>query len=217
MLIRAEQMQVFEIAAEDNFAQRLAAHLRENYAAAIIRLPDSESAVGELPEEKLNSLVRVSIERARSYRLTYESSIAAYSAVMVEVSPNFDLHRLSQIVLMDESVAAEARLNELFEILNEKNWETIRADYDVNDWQARTERTENAENAASAEFARTVMNIQTPPASVPPPPKTPVAIDDISFNATVADYRKPDANKNTGASANSEFPDTILNIRIDKE
>lgn len=211
-------MQVFETAAEENFVRRLAAHLRENYSTATVRLPDSESAVSELSEEELNSLVKISVERARSYKLTYESSISAYSAIMFEVSPNFDLHRLSQVMLTDENFEPDTRLNELLVVLSEKNWETIRADYDVNDWQTRTEKAETIEEpqksdeTKTSEFAAAVMNIETPARTKPP-----VAIDDISFDETIRDYKPSKKIDASETAPNLDLPDTILNIKFDKE
>ncbi len=221
MLIRAEQMQVFETAAEDNFVQRLAAHLKGNYSAAMVRLPDSESAVGELPAEKLHSLVKISIERARLYNLTHESSISAYSALMFEVSPNFDLHRLSQMMLTDENIEPDARLDEVLAVLTEKNWETIRADYDVNDWQPRAEAVETSEESAAAEtsdggknsdFAETVMNIEKPES-----PKKPIAIDDISFDNTIVNFENAKKSAPDKPAADLDLPETMLNIKFDKE
>ena len=58
MIIRSQQMEVFETAAEEDFVRRLGTHLRENYANSLVRLPDKESVVKELDEETLNELVR---------------------------------------------------------------------------------------------------------------------------------------------------------------
>lgn len=139
MMIRSEQMEALEAAAEENFLRRVAAHLLEQYAKTVVHLPDEESVVEELPEEILHSLVRRSIERARSYGLSFESSIAAFSAVMFEVSPNFDKHQLSQLLLNDENTDPNVRLDELLEVLTEKNWEFIRRDYDAAAWQLNSE------------------------------------------------------------------------------
>ncbi len=218
MQIRAEQMTVFETTAEDNFGRRIARHLLENYGAAIVRQPDVEPlTVDELSSEELDSLVKVSIERARRYGLTYESSISAFSAMMFEIAPNFDSHRLSQVMLKDESIEPDARLDELLEVLTGKNWETIRADYDVNAWQSNAEETANPEEteqsaAKNSDFAETVMNIGNAPES-----KKPTAIDDINFDETIGNFdgakKPPQSVKNEG----SDFLDTVLNINASKE
>ncbi len=198
MLIRSEQMDVFEKAAEEGFVRRLCAHLRERYAEALVRLPDQETIVRELPDETLDLLVRRSIERARKNDLTYESSISAFTALMFEVAPNFDTHQLSKMLLTDEEIEPNARLNELLKVLTEKNWESIRGNYDVNAWQINaenaenTEKTETPENSAGIEkvekredekqfeLAETMMNIENPKKN-----ETPEKVEDYDFLNTV--------------------------------
>ncbi len=138
--IRPEQMLVVETVAQENFVRRIAAHLLEEYPKSSVILPgDEKFTVDELPEETLHDLVRTGIARARSYRLTFESSISAFTAVMFEIAPNFDTHRLSQVLLNDEEVEPNNRLDELLNVLTEKNWESIREDYDPNAWKPEKE------------------------------------------------------------------------------
>lgn len=149
--IRAEQMTVIEAVAQENFVRRIAAHLLAEYPKAVVSLPDDEkSTVDELPEETLHDLIRVGIERARGHELTFESAIAAFVAVMFEVAPNFDTHRLSQVLLNDEEIEPNARLDELLNVLNEKNWEAIREDYDPKAWNAEQE-TDNADETQESD------------------------------------------------------------------
>ena len=145
MLISSEQMTTFQQSAEDNFVRRIAEHLREEYPKTIVILPDDKSAVDELSEERLHSLVRCGIERARIYGLSFESSIAAFCAVMFEVAPNFDAHQLSQLFMQDEDIEPNARIDELLEHLTDKNWETIRSTYDAGAWQSNSEEQQNGD------------------------------------------------------------------------
>ncbi len=194
MIIRSEQMEVFESAAEEDFGRRIATHLRENYANSLVRLPDQESVVKELDEETLDKLVRHSIERARIYELSFESTISAFTAIMFDVAPNFDQHSMSKLCLKDESIEPNFRLNELLKILTDEHWEKMRADYDVNAWQPSSENPESSEKIEEknvpkpSDFAETVMNIDTP--------KRPEKLE------------KPD---------DFDFLDTVLNIDINKE
>lgn len=245
MLIRAEQMSAFENAAEEKFARRIAVHLLENYASAIVRLPNSESAVAELPEETLHSLVENSIERARRYELTFESSISAFTAIRFEVSPNFDRHRLSQMMLNDEHIEPDARLDELLEVLTEKNWETIRGEYDVNAWQSKPEEeTTDAENskeikkadeAKNVEFADTVINVENAEKSnksdASPVPdfnltainsdtektKPAVEVKRFDLDATMMNFENPGKSKKSGDDEDFDFLDTVVNIDVTKE
>lgn len=161
--IRAEQMVVIEAVAQENFVQRTVVHLLEEYPKAVVRLPDDEKfTVEELPEETLEELVRVGIERARSHNLTFESAIAAFTAVMFEVSPNFDGHRLCQVLLNDEDVEPNNRLDELLNVLTEKNWESIKEDYDPKAWKPEKETEAEEANEVvkrkNLDLQETVMN-----------------------------------------------------------
>lgn len=144
-------MSVIEAVAQENFVRRIATHLLADYPKANVILSDDEKfTVDELPEETLHDLIRVGIERARGHQLTHESSIAAFVAVMFEVAPNFDTHRLSQVLLNDEEIEPNARLDELLNVLTEKNWESIREDYDPKAWKP-TDDSNNTEGKDAPE------------------------------------------------------------------
>lgn len=214
MIIRSRQMEVFEAAAEENFVRRLTEHLLGNYANSVVRLPDQESAVIELPKETLDLLVRRSIERARHYDLSFESSISAFSAVMFEVAPNFDEHSVSKVCLNDENIEPNDRLNELLKLLTEKQWEKIRADYDVNSWSAVPEKDGESENIQDSEgiknsdFAETVMNVENAKNSA-----NPVA-NESDFAETVMNIG---TTKKPADEVNFDFLDTVPNINSTKE
>ena len=151
LLIRPEQMTTIQEAAEEKFVRRIAAHLLKQYSNSMVTLPDSKSTVAELPKETLNTLVRNSIEYARSYGLNQESSVAAFSALRFEVAPNFDKHNLSRVVLGDETFDPNARIDQLLEILTEKNWETIQKTYDPEAWFSKPEEAESEESKSEKE------------------------------------------------------------------
>ncbi len=210
MIIRAEQMAVFQTAAEENFEQRLAAHLRKDYANSVIHLPETDSTVSELSAETLHSLVKISIERARSYGLTFESSISAFSAIMFEAAPNFDRHNLSSLCLNDENIEPNSRINEILKLLTEEHWERIKKDYDVYAWQPDAEKPETSVEAEKAkeyvkpenpDFAKTALNIEKP--------KNPAEVKTPDFNQTVINIEKP---KNPENIKNPDFLNTVLNI-----
>ena len=159
--IRAEQKVVIEAVAQENFVRRIAAHLLEEYSKAVVILPSDEKlTVDELPEETLHNLVRVGIERARGHGLTFESAISAFTAVMFEVAPNFDTHRLSQVLLNDEEVEPNARLDELLNVLSEKNWESIREDYDPKAWKPAQTEDEASETPETDEIKWKNLDLQ---------------------------------------------------------
>jgi hypothetical protein len=152
LAIRAEQIAVVEAVAEENFVRQLAAHLLDEYPNAAVTLPvDEKSTVAELPAETLHELVRVALSRARGYGMTFESAISAFTAVMFEVSPNFDTHRLCQVLFNDEEVEPNRRIDEVLDVLTEKNWESIRADYDPQAWRPSPEDTAETPEKDAAE------------------------------------------------------------------
>lgn len=139
-------MLVMEALAQESFVRRIARHLRENFPKSVVELPDKLKApVEALDEETLFDLVRTGIEKAKGYGLTLESSIAAFVAVMFEVAPNFDSHRLCQVLLRDKELEPDNRIGELLKVLTEKNWEAIHAEYDPQAWNKGQESAEKAE------------------------------------------------------------------------
>jgi len=163
--IRSEQMSVIETFVQEGFVRRIAEHLLANYPQALVRLPGEDVfTVDALPEETLYDLIRSGIRRARSYGFTFESSIAGFVAVMFEIAPNFDTHRLSQVLLNDEEVEPNARLDELLNVLTEKNWEAIRTDYDPQAWEfAEVEK----EEPDTSEQKTGTGNLEKPPDEKP--------------------------------------------------
>jgi hypothetical protein len=217
MIIRNEQMAVFEQTAEESFERRLAAHLREDYLTAVVRLPEMESTVSDLPDETLKLLVSVSIERARSYELTFESSISAFCAIMFEVAPNFDKHSLSKLCLRDENIEPNERLNELIKVLQEEHWEKIRADYDVNAWQPNEAGAEDSmqsqpEAGFESDFAKTVMNIEKTGQT-----DNPATAKEVDFAQTVINPINTKESAKLLPDDDLNFLDTVLNIDVEKE
>jgi hypothetical protein len=134
LTVRREQREVMDAVAEANFEKRIADHLRHNYADSVVKLPDGGFTTGTLPPDKLEQLVTVAIAKARGYQMTLESSIALFAAMMFDVAPNFDRHRLCEVLLGDEEKKPDERIRELPKVLSEKNWEAIREGYDPNAW-----------------------------------------------------------------------------------
>lgn len=203
MLIRSEQMDVFEIAAEENFIRRLCEHLRDQYANAVVRLPDHETVVADLPSETLNLLVRNCVERARKHDLSYESSIAVFTALMFEVAPNFDTHQLCQVLLNDEEVEPNDRLDELINVLTEKNWESIRSNYDINAWQL------NADNAENTEKEEKPVNIKQP--------EKPENAKNIELAETIMNIENTEKKEKTAEVEDLDFLNTVVNINVNEE
>jgi hypothetical protein len=132
--IRPEQVEVFQPAAEDAFERRVVEYLRENHADEIVVLPAGEHEVKDLDDETLLKMVRAGIARARSYDMTWESSITAFVVLMFIVAPNFDSHPLINRALRDDKVDPNSRVEEIWDHTTEANWDAARDSYDAGGW-----------------------------------------------------------------------------------
>ena len=133
--VREEQLLAFRAVADEDFVARTAEYLRAEHPEAAVALPDGERPLSEMPDELLLGMVRRGIARARSYGLTWESSITAFVVLMFVVAPNFDAHPLIRRVLTDEKVAPDLRVDQLWEETTDENWEAAAAGYDAGAWE----------------------------------------------------------------------------------
>lgn len=157
--VRREQMDVMAAVSEANFEREVARHVLSNYSESIVRLPEGgEFAVHDLSEETLERLVRIGIVKARRFELTRQSSIAGFVAMMFSGAPNFDKNRICEVLLTDEEKTPDDRVDEIANVLSEKNWETIRSDYDPQAWilpdESETESATADETAAAPESSK---------------------------------------------------------------
>ena len=113
---------------------------------------------------------------------------------MFEVAPNFDSHRLIKMLLNDQSIEPEKRLDELLKVLNEKNWETIRGEYDETAWLSKIEPDENPENSENSGDAK-----------------------NFDFAKTVTNVENAEETAKSGKDADYNFIDTVPNLAVRKE
>ena len=132
--IRREQFEVFQPVAEAAFVRRVAEHLRDNHADAVVQFPNEVILVKQIANEKLRSVAEYAITRARNYGLSWESTVTAFVVLMFVAAPNFDKHPLIQRILKDERVPADSRIDQLWERTTEENWEAVRKNYDATAW-----------------------------------------------------------------------------------
>jgi hypothetical protein len=135
--IRPDQLEAFRPAAEESFVVRLVEHLRVEQADVLVKLPDGEVAVAQLPDELLREMVVNGLARGERYGLSLEYTLAAFVLVMFAMAPNFDEHPLIRLVLVDESVPPDSRLDELVTRTTEQNWEAVRENYSPAAWNLK--------------------------------------------------------------------------------
>lgn len=102
MFIRSSQARVL---ADEAFANRLAASLRRQFALQTARLSEVE----------LKRSVRAAIIRARSYGLTWESSIAVFAALGVVAGAGFEQDPVVRSILTDKGFSEQERVALLIE------------------------------------------------------------------------------------------------------
>jgi hypothetical protein len=139
LIVRPEQLEVFKPVADAAFADRIAAYLRRKHERAVVRLLNGPTLVARLADETLLKMVRLGIERARSYDFTWESSITTFVVLMFKVAPNFDRHQLITPALQDARIPADERVQKLWEHVTSQNWQEARDNYDPSAWQLKPE------------------------------------------------------------------------------
>ena len=137
MIIRSEQMAVFENTAQSDFVVTLKNYLRKSHGSIRVRLPVGSYALRDLSDRILTELVRRGIQRGRVYSLTWESSLAAFVTLMFLVAPNFHADRLIHRMLTDSAIPPNERVDRICQWIKEPYWKRMRGAYNPSAWVAR--------------------------------------------------------------------------------
>ncbi len=113
MIIRKEQMEALRAKMERDFVLRLSQLLRETYP----------ELTANLSQERLVKRVEFGISRARSYGITWESTLGAFVALMFQVAPCFDEHSDIKSILGFSIVPPNERIDLLLKVLAPRQWE----------------------------------------------------------------------------------------------
>jgi hypothetical protein len=122
--IRPEQYHAFNQAAEENFVDRSIKFLQD-------KLPDQ---VNSLAHDLLRKRVEAGLAHARSYGVTWRSSLLMFLTLMFEVSPNFDHHGLVQPLLRDQALVPDQRIKKIVGNLSGENWRQVAQEADQSAW-----------------------------------------------------------------------------------
>jgi hypothetical protein len=133
--VRPEQSDAFQLQAEADFVERIAAYLVADYSDLVIQLPEGPLSVEQIPADQLSQMIENGIARARVYGLSFESSLSAFVTLMFVVAPNFDENPSIHQVLTDEKTETNSRLDNLWGRTSEENWATAKQMYDANAWK----------------------------------------------------------------------------------
>lgn len=133
LIIREEQIQHFIAADEEQLVEVI---------SGAIRFLNEERVAG-YDKTKLEKMVKIGIERAKSHELTRAQDIAAFVAVMFEVAPKFDEQEQIKMVLSDTTFSPDERFYQLFERVSEDAWLEAETLYEDTLWfPAREESNE---------------------------------------------------------------------------
>ena len=124
LIIREEQFQHF-IAEDEPELVKL--------VAGIIRTGNFER-VKDLRDETLEAMTRISVERAKTYDFERAEDIAAFTAIMFEVSPNFDRQEDIKKLLEDKSFPPAQRLEQIWGRTTDEMWKQAEDAYDAAIW-----------------------------------------------------------------------------------
>ena len=136
MLMRSEQLAIFERTAQAHFATSLRDFLRQAHSSVRVRLPSGVYLLQGITDGVLLELISRSIEKGRLYSLTWQSSLAAFVTLMFTAAPNFDADPLIHRILTDPAIPPNHRVTRVCQWATDQRWKSIREMYDPAAWVA---------------------------------------------------------------------------------
>lgn len=118
MIIRKHQMEAFKLDRERRFRNRLERIVRALYPRRLRRMTDAE----------ISALVERGVQDAVGYGITYETSVADFLGLTLDIGPTFHRHPRIRKILEDKRIPANDRVAILFENVSRVEWIEI-ADY----------------------------------------------------------------------------------------
>jgi len=115
---------------------RLAEHIRVRYAEVKIGTPKGDIAVSDLSQDSLLSMVRYSISKTKHYDITWQSSIACFTALIFLMGPRFDEHAAIRRELEDEQVSSNAKVDHLCFVTTKRTWREAKAMHGAQPWNS---------------------------------------------------------------------------------
>ena len=112
LIIREEQIQHFIATDEMQLVEVI---------IRAVRQANPERVVG-YEDKKLEKMVKIGIERAKSHELNRGQDIAAFVAVMFEIAPKFDEQEEIKTILSDPLFPPGERFYQIFERVSDEAW-----------------------------------------------------------------------------------------------
>jgi hypothetical protein len=132
--IRPEQHKEFDLTAEKSFVDRCIKFLQE-------KLPAQSNS---LPPKILRERVEAGITHARSYGVTWQSSLLMFVTLMFEIGPNFDRHSSIQPLLRDKSRRPDVRIKHIVNNVSSEDWKRVSEQTNQSFWDTLVRSTTRA-------------------------------------------------------------------------
>lgn len=126
--------QAFRSKSEADFVREVMQCLRENHVETIVKLPNGEFKVADLPEATLQKMVEGGITKARSYGMTWRSTLISFVVIMFVSAPNFDENEQIRKILETPVLPMNIRVDLLWDKTKNEDWEQIQEEYDYTYW-----------------------------------------------------------------------------------
>lgn len=124
LVIKQKQIDLF-IAEDDTQLNRVISDIiREAFTEGLENYSD----------ETVKSMAKIGIKRAKSHGFQRPADIAAFVAVMLEISPNFDTNEQVKFVLEDENIPTEQKFQYLFGRIPDEIWAEMESNYNAEIW-----------------------------------------------------------------------------------
>lgn len=124
LIIRKEQMKVFERQIENNFINTVVEKIRSDHA----------NATNGLPDNVLRKRIEYGLQRAGDYGLTWQNNLITFVTMMFEIGVGFDNCPVFQKHLTDQSLPPNARMEQLLKQTDYRDWEEAQRDSADNPW-----------------------------------------------------------------------------------
>lgn len=124
LIIREEQIQHFIARDEPEMVKLL---------AQVIKAGNPER-VESHSDETLEAMIRIGIKRAKSYDFERAEDLAAFIAVMFEISPDFDKQEDIKNLLEDKNFAPAQRFEQIWGRISEDVWTQAQETYNAAIW-----------------------------------------------------------------------------------
>ena len=120
--LRQQHQSAFQTKAEADFVREVMQYLRENHADTIVKLPNGEFKVADLPEETLRRMIEGGIVKAINYGIILQSTLISFVVIMFVSAPHFDKHPKIKSILEEQVVVPDLRIGEIWKRTNLKLW-----------------------------------------------------------------------------------------------